>query len=61
MMNWSATAENPGLVPNTVGNQDVLELIDFLAVFSKELDDAVIMINKQTMEGKAAQLSEDVA
>ncbi|MET4140404.1 PAS domain S-box protein [Pedobacter sp. UYP1] len=49
------------LIKDSPGNQDVLELIDFLAVSSKELDDAVIMINKQTMEGKAAQLSEDVA
>lgn len=49
------------LIKDAPGNEDVLELIDFLAVSSKELDDAVIMINKQTMEGKAARLSEDVA
>ena len=45
------------LIKDSPVNQDVLELINFLAISSKELDDAVIMINKQTMEGKAPQLS----
>jgi PAS domain S-box-containing protein len=49
------------LIKDSASNEDVLEFIDFLAVSSKELDDAVIMINKQTMEGKNAQLSKDVA
>nr|WP_262510951.1 PAS domain-containing protein [Pedobacter cryoconitis] len=49
------------LIKESPRNEDVLEFIDFLAISSKELDDAVIMINKQTMEGKAAPLSQDIA
>lgn len=32
--------------------EDIMELMNLLAVSSKELDDAVILINRQTIEGK---------
>ncbi|KIO76918.1 hypothetical protein TH53_12560 [Pedobacter lusitanus] len=49
------------LIKDSANSDDVLEFVDFLAVSSKELDDAVIMINKQTMEGQAVQQSQDMA
>jgi len=49
------------LIKDSENGEDILEFIDFLAVSSKELDDAVVMINKQTMEGKDVQLSKDIA
>ncbi|MBB6500926.1 PAS domain S-box protein [Pedobacter cryoconitis] len=48
------------LIKNSGDHQEVTEFIDFLAVSSKELDDAVIMINKQTMEGKMGQLHKNM-
>lgn len=41
------------LIRDAVDQKDeILQLIDLLAISSKELDDAVILINRQTMDGK---------
>lgn len=41
------------LIRDSVDDKDeMLQLIDLLAISSKELDDAVILINRQTMDGK---------
>lgn len=42
-----------GLVKDAADQQeDVRELVDLLAISSKELDSAVILINRQTLEGR---------
>ena len=38
------------LIKDVAKNPEIIQLIDLLAVSSKELDDAVVMINRQTIE-----------
>lgn len=40
--------------------EEILQFVDLLAVSAKELDNAVILINRQTMEGTEIEVEKDV-
>jgi len=38
-------------------HEDIIQYIDLLSVSSKEVDEAVVLINRQTLDGNVASLN----